>query len=60
MRDLYIAIEPDDMVRGRLRFRSWVRPDRLTTLNDGVFEKTLGRLTDYKRSEIVAAVRSLF
>ncbi len=59
-RDRSIAIEPDDMAQGRLRFRSWVRPDRLATLNDAVFERTLGRLTDSKCSEITAAVRGLF
>ena len=60
MRDRYISIRSADMETGTLRRDSWVRPDRLTTLNVGVFKRTLGRLTDYKRSEIVAAVRSLF
>ena len=60
LRGPYIAIGPSDMVSGSLRSPSRVRPDRLATLNDGVFEKTLGRLTYSKRSEITAAVRSLF
>ena len=60
IRDRYIAIGPNDMERGRLRPTSIVRPDRLATLNDSVFERTLGRLTDSKRSEIAAAVSSLF
>ena len=59
-RNRSIVIEPDDMADGRLRFRSWARPDRLATLNDRVFEGTLGRLTDSKSSEIVEAVRGLF
>lgn len=59
-RDRDIVIGPGDMAWGRLRFRSWVRPDRLITLNDGVFERTLGRITDSKCSEITSAVRGLF
>ena len=59
-RDLSIVIGPDDMAEGELRFRSWVRPDRLATLNDRVFERMLGRLTNSKYSEITAAVRGLF
>ena len=60
LRDLYIAIGPGDMEGGRLRHQSWARPDRLTTLNDSVFERTLGRLSPAKHEEIAAAVRSLF
>ena len=47
VRDLYIAIGPGDMTTGKLKLRSWARPDRLTTLNDAVFAKgRLGRLSD--------------
>ena len=60
VRDLYIAIGPADMEGGRLRLRSWARPDRLTTLNDTVFERRLGRLSPAKHAEVTAAVRSLF
>ena len=60
LRDRYIAIGRDDMDRGRLRLQSWARPDRLTTLNDSVFKKRLGRLSTAKHAEIAAAVRSLF
>ena len=35
--DRYIPIGPTDMRRGRLRRRSWVRPDRLYTVNERVF-----------------------
>ena len=48
------------MAGGRLKHRSWARPDRLTTLNDSVFERRLGRLSTAKHAEIAAAVRSLF
>ena len=57
---LHIAIGPNDMEGGLLRLRSWVRPDRLYTVNDGVFQKTLGQLSSTKMAEVRAAVRSLF
>ena len=60
VRDLYVAIGPGDMTTGKLKLRSWARPDRLTTLNDAVFERRLGRLSTAKHAEIAAAVRSLF
>ena len=41
-RDRNIAIGPGDMDVGRLRLQSWARPDRLTTLNDRVFDKETG------------------
>ena len=48
------------MRRGRLRRRSWVRPDRLYTVNERVFRHTVGRLSAAKHAEIIGAVRSLF
>ena len=48
------------MKSGRLRFRSWVRPDRLYTVNERVFRRTIGRLSAAKHAEVSAAVRSLF
>ena len=60
VRGQYITIGPGDMEGGRLRHQSWARPDRLTTLNDTVFERRLGRLSPAKHAEITAAVGSLF
>ena len=57
---LHIDIGPNDLNRGRLKVQSWVRPDRLYTVNDGVFHKTLGHLSSTKLAEVRAAVRSLF
>ena len=48
------------MEDGELRRRSWVRPNRLTTLNESVFQHTIGRLSAAKHAEVSAAVRSLF
>ena len=59
-RDKHIAIKPDDMERGRLRRQSWARPDRLYTVNEGVFRHTIGRISAAKHAEIASAVRSLF
>ena len=55
-----IEIDPGNMQSGRLRTVSKVRPDRLTTLNRSVFQRTAGHLTDAKLSDILAAVRRLF
>ena len=58
--DRHILIGPNDMKRGSLRRRSWVRPDRLYTVNERIFRRTVGRLSPAKYAEIAAAVRSLF
>ena len=55
-----IAITQQDMQTGTLRYNSWVRPSRIHTLNDSLFRNTVGRLSDTKQAEILAAVRSLF
>ena len=55
-----IVITQNDMQSGRLRQESQVRPDRILTLNEGVFQNTAGRLNAVKLAEIRAAVRSLF
>ncbi len=52
---------PGDLQAGQLRRRnSRARPDRLTTLNESVFQRTLARLTDSKTAEILAEIRSFF
>ena len=55
-----IAIANSDLQVGRLPRRSRARPSRIHTLNESVFRRTVGRLTDAKLSEILAAVRNLF
>ena len=59
-RDRHISIGSDDMTGGSLRFRSWARPDRIYTVNERIFRRTVGRLSAAKHAEIAAAVRSLF
>lgn len=55
-----IEIHSEDVESGELRRSSWVRVNRLYTLNQSLFNQVVGRLTDAKIAEITAAVRSLF
>ena len=55
-----ITIARSDLLAGRLRANSRVRPDRMATLNESVFGNYIARLTDAKLAEILAAVRALF
>lgn len=55
-----IALAPEDFEVGGLAQASWVRPDRIMTMNEIIFGNTAARLTDAKLAEILAAVRSLF
>ena len=55
-----IAISSLDLKQGELRRNSVIRPGRLITLNDVVFRRTVGRLTEAKLAEVLAAVRNLF
>ena len=56
--DILIALS--DVLDGSLRRDSWARPGRLLTLESGQFTQTIGRLTDAKLAEVLAAVRALF
>ena len=55
-----IALAPPDLMAGRLNERSWVRPDRMMTMNERIFGNTVARLTDAKTAEILTVIRSLF
>ena len=55
-----IAITKNDMQSGRVINDSWVRPGRLSTLNEGLFSPPVARLATSKLAEVLAAVRSLF
>ena len=55
-----IAIATQDLETGRLPRNSWVRPGRLFTLHESVFQGLLGRADRQKLSEILAAIRNLF
>lgn len=55
-----IALSVYDLKVGSLNEQSWVRPDRLMTMNRSLFGNTIARLTDKKTGEILAAVQSIF
>ena len=55
-----IEITQGDMSAGALDRNSWARPGRIHALHESLFEDTVGRLTDAKLAEILAAVRALF
>ena len=55
-----IDIAGNDMQAGLLRRDSRARPSRLHTLNQHLFNRTIGRLSDAKHAQILAAVRNLF
>ena len=55
-----IALAPHDLAIGQLDQTSWLRPDRIMTMNESIFGNTVARLTDAKLAEILTAVRSLF
>lgn len=55
-----IPVSAADLVAGNLHPDSKVRPDRLSIFSESRFGNTIGRLTDAKLAEILAAVRNLF
>lgn len=55
-----IVLSSGDMRTGRLRTGSKVRTDRIATLDERIFLRTIGRLSDDKQAEIAEAVRGLF
>ena len=59
-RAMAIRIFPADMQEGSFQRPSWARPNRISTLNEGVLTDRIGRLTDAKVAEIRAAIRKLF
>jgi mRNA-degrading endonuclease toxin of MazEF toxin-antitoxin module len=60
MGDGYIPIAEHDLEYGELRHRSWAHTNRIYTVNERVFRRTIGRLSAAKHAEVSAAVRSLF
>lgn len=55
-----IAVTQRDMRQGRLRGDGWARWNRLYTLNENVFRRTVGVVSSAKLAEVSAAVRGLF
>jgi mRNA interferase MazF len=60
-RDSYsISLEKDDFQSGQLSVRSYVRPNRLFTVEQSVILYTAARLTNVKLDEALTKLRSLF
>ena len=55
-----IPIARNDMQSRPLPRYSWARASRLYTLNERVFGRSLGTVSEAKRAEVAAAVRGLF
>ena len=55
-----IKLDRDDFASGSLRISSFIRPDKLFTVEQSVIEKNIGSLTDIKLKSVKAAVRQLF
>ncbi len=41
-----LALHPTDLLQGRLPVASWIRTDRVVTLDAGLILKSLGRVSD--------------
>ena len=50
-----IRITQSDMQSGRLLRASWARPNRMQTIKQTRFIRTVGRVSDGKTDEIIAA-----
>lgn len=55
-----VQLTQQDLRAGSLRQDSVARPDRIYALNQRLFRRIVGQLTDVKRDEILDSVRSLF
>ena len=51
-----ISIEAGDLIDERLPVQSWIRTNRIVTLNAGIVVKTYGRVTDDVLSRSVNAI----
>jgi mRNA interferase MazF len=60
-RDAYsIPLDRDDFQSGQLAVRSFIRPNRLFTVEQSVIAYTAAPLTDSKLDEVLAKIRQLF
>jgi mRNA interferase MazF len=60
-RDAYvISLEPQDFVSGQLKHNSFVRPNKLFTLNQNIILYAVGRLHESKLEAIQTVLVSLF
>ena len=55
-----VEITAGDLAAGELERNIWARPGQIHALHESLFEAYIGRLTDAKLGEVLAAVRALF
>lgn len=55
-----IPLKPADFATGQLRVASFIRPNRLFTVEQSVILYTVGRVTDAKLAEVRTRVRQIF
>jgi mRNA interferase MazF len=57
--DSAIALSATDFEQGSLERVSFVRPSKLFTANESLFQRTVGRVSDASRARVVAAIVAL-
>ena len=55
-----LEITQRDMQAGGIDSDSWVRPDRLFTLDERLFTPPVARVAGYKLAEVLGVIRGLF
>jgi mRNA interferase MazF len=55
-----IALVKDDFARGKLAVDSFIRPNRLFTVEQSVVVYTAGQVLDAKLAETLAKIRGIF
>ena len=55
-----IALGPPDFASGRLPVTSYIRPNRLFTVESSVIQRIAGRINDEKLQAVLASVRQIF
>ncbi len=55
-----IALSDADFEKGGLKIKSFIRPDKLFTIEPGVVEADVGQLSKKKTADVRVAVRNLF
>jgi mRNA interferase MazF len=55
-----IILTDDEFTRGTLSLRSYIRPDKLFTIEQHIIEKKIGMLTESKINAVQAHIRQIF
>lgn len=55
-----ISLQDSDFIHGGLKVNSYVRSDKLFTIDSSIIQAKLGTVTTAKREEVLSSLRSLF